>query len=401
MKRHLIITLLLAAGMQVGHTQGAEIVIGKVDIVYSNILKEKRAIWVYVPETNDKAQRFPVLYLLDAEEHFHSAVAIAKQLSGVLPDMIIVGITNTVRNRDLTPTHVKADAYVNEGYARVSGGGEDFLKFMRDELMPHVNATYPASSYKMFSGHSLGGLAVVNAFLHHNNMFNAYIALDPSLWWDNKKLVKDAQAILPAAKLSNKVLFVAIANNIPDGLDTLTVQNDTLNPNTILTRSVLSFVHAVGNANNIGLRWSDKFFPGERHGTVELLAEYDALHFVFDYYNFSTRPFTENPNLNIDSMVIAHYNLVSKNLGYKILPGEDMINELGYACMGNNKMNKAYTFFKMNTDNYPTSANAFDSIGEYYENIGNKKMAIESYEKSLSLHETEDTRRKLNELRKK
>lgn len=397
MKTLLIACLLLVAAVQFCYAQGAQIVIGKVDTIDSKILHEKRAVWVYVPEVSDKTQRFPVLYILDGEEHFHSAVAIARQFSGVVPYMMIVGITNTVRERDLTPTHVQPDDLVNEGDARISGGGEDFLRFMQQELMPHINATYPSADYKVFSGHSLGGLTVVNAFVHHTNMFNAYIAIDPSLWWQHQTLLKQAQAMLPAAKLDNKVLFLAIANNIPAGMDTLSVQNDTLNKGSILTRSAIKFLHALGTNNN-GLRWGAKYYPGERHGTVEMLAEYDALHFVFDYYHFSTREFDNNPNMNIDSFVTAHFNNVSKNLGYKVLPDEDLINQLGYTCMGLNKMDKAFNFFKMNIDNYPKSGNAFDSIGDYYQAVGNKQKAIDSYKESLRLNETPDTRRKLNEL---
>lgn len=375
--------------------QAQPIVIGRVDTVYSTILREKRAINVYVPATGDNTQRFPVLYLLDGEEHFESAVAIAKQLSGPLPDMIIVGITNTIRERDLTPTHVEASA-------KASGGGEQFLQFIQEELMPYINRSYPAAPYKLFSGHSLGGLTVINAFLNHTNMFDAYIALDPSLWWDDKKFVKQAQSQLPAMKFNNKTLYLGFANNMRPGMDTMAVQSDTLNERTLVTRSVIPFLHLLnGLDKNNGLTWGAKFFPTERHGTVELLGEYDALRTVFNYYQFNIQKFNDNPNLNIDSAVVAHYAMVSKKLGYKMLPTEDMINNLGYTCMSLNKMDKAYTFFKMNIDNHPTSANAFDSIGEYYEATGNKAKAIESYERSLSLHETADTRRKLERLKGK
>lgn len=379
--------------MQCVHAQADKIVIGNIDTLYSTILGEKRTVWVYVPETADKKQRFPVLYLLDGEDHFHSAVAIDRQLSGVLPDVIIVGIVNTVRERDLTPTHVEASAHE-------SGGGEKFLQFIEQELMPYINKKYPAAPYKVFSGHSLGGLTVVNAFVHHNSMFNAYIALDPSLWWDNKKLLHQAQAMLPTARFYNKVLFAAIANNMPPGMDTAAVQYDTLNSNTLVTRSTLPFIHALNNTRNNGLRFGYQYFPGERHGTVELLGEYYALHFVFNYYHFDTHVLDENPNLDIDSLVTDHFNTVSKNLGYTVLPGEDLINNLAYTCMGVNKMHEAYKFFKMNIDNYPTSSNAYDSMGDYYVSMGNKEKAAESFQKSLDLHETADTRRKLNEVKK-
>ena len=79
------------------------ITIGKVDKIYSNILKKNGRVWIYNPGQNSKSniQRYPVLYLLDAEEHFYATVGMIKQLNGVWPEMIVVGITNTNRNRDL------------------------------------------------------------------------------------------------------------------------------------------------------------------------------------------------------------------------------------------------------------------------------------------------------------
>jgi len=367
------------------------IVIGTTDIVYSKILNEKRVVLVHVPH-GDKDQRYPVLYILDGEDHFQSAVAIDEQLSGVLPDLIIVGITNTVRERDLTPTVVSTQGG--------SGGGEHFMDFIEKELMPYIDSHYPTAPYRVLSGHSLGGLTVMNAFFNHNTLFNAYIAIDPSLWWDGQQWIKKQEAGLPKLDLKNKSLFVAIANNIPAGLDTNTVQNDKSGMS-LVTQAVLPFVHYLKDQKPKGLRWAYKFYPTERHGTVELAAEYDALHYLFDYYHFGTVQFVGHPELDEDSVMEAHFKLVSERLGYKASPTEDLINEMGYDCMAMHKMTVAYKFFKRNVDNYPNDANAYDSLGDYYNDTGDKQKAIDAYAKSLSLHETADTRRKMEGLKGK
>ncbi|MDB5087786.1 MAG: hypothetical protein JWR09_1780 [Mucilaginibacter sp.] len=368
------------------------IVIGTVDTIYSTILSEKRTLMIHVPQGN-KDERYPVLYLLDGEEHFHSAVGIVQQMAGVIPDMIIVGIVNTVRDRDLTPTHVTD--------SKTSGGGEKFLKFIEDELVPYVNAHYPAAPYRVLSGHSLGGLTVVNTLLNHTKLFNAYIAIEPSLWWDNKKLLKQAQQQLSSIDLSKKSLFVAIANNMPPGVDTISVMKDTLNSNTQVTRSVLPFVKALKDVKPKSLRWNYKFYPNERHGTVELNAEYDALRYLFNYYLFREDQFDGHPELNVDSVLAAHFKMLSDNFGYTVVPSESLVNSLAYHCWGINKPKEAFSLFKRNIDNHPQSANAFDSIGEFYAGTGEKQKAIEAYTKSLSLQETVDTRRKLEELKTK
>ncbi|ASU32806.1 alpha/beta hydrolase-fold protein [Mucilaginibacter xinganensis] len=368
------------------------ITIGTVDTVYSKILGEKRTLMIHIPQGN-KEERYPVLYLLDGEEHFYSAAGIVQQMAGVMPDMIIVGIVNTVRNRDLTPTHVTD--------SKISGGGENFLKFIEDELIPYVNAHYPAAPYRILSGHSLGGLTVVNTLLNHTKLFNAYIAIEPSLWWDNKKLLKQAQRQLAVIDLSKRTLFVAVANNMPPGVDTISVMKDTLNSNTQLTRSVLPFVKALKDTKPKSLRWSYKFYPNERHGTIELNAEYDALRYLFNYYAFRSSQFDGHPELNADSVLISHFKMLSDNLGYTLIPAESLVNSVAYHCWELNQPKEALLLFKRNVENHPQSANAFDSLGDFYSGTGDKQKAIEAYTRSLSLQETVDTRRKLEEVKAK
>jgi len=214
------------------------IVIGHVDTVWSNVLNEERAILVHVPE-GSKTERYPVLYVLDGESHFQSAVAMVQQMAGVIPDMVVVGIVNTVRERDLTPTHVNPDKIENAGDAAISGGGGNFIKFIEKELIPYIDSKYPTAPYRVFSGHSLGGLTVMDAFFNHTALFNAYIAIDPSLWWDGQKWIKQAEANLSAGNFSTgkTSLFVAIANNIPPGMDTISVMKDT-SVMTVIPRAV-------------------------------------------------------------------------------------------------------------------------------------------------------------------
>jgi predicted alpha/beta superfamily hydrolase len=374
------------------------IVIGRVDTVYSKILNEKRIILVHVPG-GDKAQHYPVLYILDGESHFNSAVAITEQLSGTLPPMIVIGITNTVRDRDLTPTHINAGRNVTTGEASISGGGENFIKFIETELIPYVNAKYPATSYRVLSGHSLGGLTVINTLINHTALFNAYIAIDPSLWWDDEKWVNKIENDLPNHKFVNTGLFIAIANDLPPEIDTIALLKDTANLAPI-THALMPFVQKLRKTDPQGLRWSSKFYPNEWHGVVELNAEYDALRYLFNFYHFDMNQFITKPDLNADSLITIHYERVSAILGYKMLPRESNINNLAYYFLGRSKMDNAYALFKRNIINYPNSSSAYDGLGDYYVAKGEKRNAIEAFTQSLSLKETKDARAKLNELKK-
>ena len=139
------------------------------------------------------------MYLLDGESHFDMLTQYTEYLSrwdvNVIPEMIVVGITNTKRTRDLTPTESIINYFGKPDTNRISwmkpsGGNEMFLQFIRNELMPYIDKNYKTQFYKILAGHSFGALASINCMLVHPDMFDAYIAVSPSLWWDNEYLLK-------------------------------------------------------------------------------------------------------------------------------------------------------------------------------------------------------------------
>lgn len=370
--------------------------IGIVDKVYSKILNEERTLWIYNPAQNNRTnlQHYPVLYLLDGEAHFYATAGMLKQMSGVWGDVIVVGITNSDRNRDLTPAISNLK------------GGDNFIHFIKEELIPHIDSAYPTAPYRVFSGHSLGGLTVINTLLNDPQLFNAYIAIDPSLWWENKKLVQQAKQNFLKNKYQNISLFIARANDMPIGMDTLAALKDN-SINTILYRSAREFVNILKLKKNSGLRWDSKFYPGEVHETIPLNGEYDALRFLFDINQFKSNLLQINPEKykttasNIDSLFVAHFKKVSQRLGYTVIPPKDLVNQLGYSCLSFKKWDKAEFFFKMNISNYPQDANVYDSMGDFYEAKDDPKKAIESFTKALTLGNDAETRRKLDSLKAK
>lgn len=204
-----------------------KVVIGKVDSVYSNILKEQRKIWIYTPGmtsgNNDSTQRYPVLYLLDGDSHFASVVGIIQQMSQVngntvLPEMIVVAIPNTDRTRDLTPTHVTSDSpMLDSNLSKSTGGGENFAAFIEKELMPHIDSVCPTQPYRTLVGYSFGGLTVMNVLINHTKLFNAYVAIDPSMWYDKERFLATTKNKLLEKKYNGTRLYLGIANTMPEG----------------------------------------------------------------------------------------------------------------------------------------------------------------------------------------
>ncbi|HLA58571.1 MAG TPA: alpha/beta hydrolase-fold protein [Puia sp.] len=374
---------------------------GIIDSIYSPSLKEYRKLWIYTPEgyKRDHKSRFPVVYLLDGDGHFYSVAGMIQQLSEIngntiCPEMVVVAILNTDRTRDLTPTHVLNGVY---GRYETSGGAENFTAFIGKELMPYIESHYPVAPYRTLIGHSFGGLFAINTLINHTDMFNAYIAIDPSLWWDDQKLMKQGETALRENRFKNKSLFFAIANTMNPGMDTMQVAHDT-SVRTLHIRSNLLFAKDLDSHAGDGLRERWKYYNDDSHGSVPLIAEYDALHFLFDFYRM---PFQGNPDSLTASIVSDHYRSLSVNLGYTTLPPENNINNFGYHFMDEKSFEKAYDFFLLNITNYPKSSNVYDSMGDWYVTEKDNKKAMEYFEKALALENNPDTRKKLEKLKEK
>lgn len=404
--RFYFLSFLLFVFYLTAHGQtGNQIVIGTIDSLQSEILGEQRRVWVYTPNSGDQdlyaSQHYPVVYLLDGPGHFYSVVGMIKQLSTsngntLCPAMIIVGIENTNRTRDLTPTAAK-DGPLSQD----SGGGEPFISFMEKELIPYIQSNYPTQPYRMLIGHSLGGLTTINTLMHHTDLFNAYIAIDPSMWWDDRHLLHETETLLKTKDFTGKSLYLGIANTLPDEMTIKQLKKDTTD-DTNHMRAIFELSKALDKNEKNGLTYTYKYYENDDHGSVPLITEYDALRFLFDFYPLELN----GDDLNDATMTLAnkicdHYILVSNKMGYTIQPPESLINAIGYGAMGNENYQQAEYFFKMNVENYPTSFNVYDSLGDYYVSVDDKSNAIKAYENALSLRENVFSRNKLQALKKK
>jgi predicted alpha/beta superfamily hydrolase len=385
--------------------------IGKIDSVQSGILNEKRKIWIHLPEsysnTTFSKQRYPVVYLLDGDAHFSSVVGMMQQLSTVngntvCPEMIVVGIPNTDRTRDLTPTHVTNDPpYVDSAFASTSGGGEQFMAFIEKELIPYVESTYPTQPYRLLIGHSLGGLTVMNTLIHHTSLFNSYICIDPSMWWDREKLLKGTAQALKGQSFQNVSLYLGIANTMEKGMTIQKVKKDTAASSRHI-RAILALQGYLEQNKSNGLHYAGKYYGDDDHGSVPLITEYDAFRFIFKDYpiHFDFKDFQDTTDLLLNK-IVDHFQRISKTYGYTINPPESLINGLGYQSLSTKQYSKAKSFFLYNIKQNPSSFNAYDSYGDYLDASGDLTEAIEQYKKSLSIKENPESRKKLEALENK
>ena len=405
MKRLTIFVLILtlySCGAQSQTPPDNTIRIGKAEEFYSKTLQEKRRLLVYLP-----GSYYDTYFYKRRDTEKMGVASMIKQMSedggGLLfPEMIVVAILNTDRNRDLTPTRDTTETRMGRGSDNHNGGGEKFLSFMADDLIPHIDSLYPTTPYRVFIGHSLGGLMVVHTLIHHPQLFNGYVAIDPSIWYNKALLLRQSQETLPGEDLRGRSLFIGGANSLQPGSDTVSVMSDT---GSLFSRHMQGIFRMrnvlTKTSGDNHLRFSWKYYPEYNHNSVPLVAEYDGLRFLFDFYrlDFPYDTFGE-PSFKDDTILSAHYADISHRLGYTVSPPEIFVNNMAYMLMGKKQFDRAWYYFNMNIQNYPNSFNVYDSMGDLYLAKGDKTKAMESFTKSLTLRENPETRQKLEKLQK-
>jgi predicted alpha/beta superfamily hydrolase len=289
MLRFILFLLAVLLGLPGAAQPGNQTLLGHPDSLRSTILQENRKFYVHVPAgaagQQGGAKRYPVVYLFDADAQFATATSMIQYLSTnyntLCPEMIVVGILHADRRKDLTPTHVTADPpFLAAGAGKTTGGGEAFIAFLEQELLPYIDQRYPTQPRKLLIGHSLGGLAVMQIFVHHTPLFDSYVCLDPSMWWDHQALLKETKRALETRRFSGTAFYLGIAHTAGKGLALHKVLTDTTKE-TLHMRSILTLQRYLEHNPHNGLRYRGKYYPDDTHMSVPLIAEYDALRFLF------------------------------------------------------------------------------------------------------------------------
>ena len=149
------------------------------------------------------------------------------------------------------------------------------------------------------------------------------------------------------------------------GMDTMKVQKTVLHLRATFVLFLELNKYFLLNKQN-GINYQYKYYNTDDHGSVPLITEYDALHFLFSFYPLKlTLADQIDPNMAVITKIEKHYDDVSKHFGYKVKVPEAMANNLGYEELGKKKYEEAEYLFKLNTINYPESFNAFDSLGDH------------------------------------
>lgn len=356
--------------LSVARAVAQPIVHGERFTLSSKILDEDREILVSVPESYAHGnQKYPVLYLTDAQWQFDQTWSTAEFLTrnGIIPEVIVVGVTDPDRTHDLYATRADFKSGARTIPFPTSGNADQFLEFFEKELIPWTESKYRTSSLRILAGHSAGGNFALHAMRMKPGLFQAIIAASPWMAWDDFKELKLLVPFLEGPDLKARVLFISSAGEGPEmqqGIDGLTA--------------------ALKRRKDTSLRWGLSSYPNETHDSTVVKSYFDGMRMVLGGWSYPRDPQT---NLLMGSLedVKTHYATYGEHLGYTQLPPEYLVNELGYQFLHSNATEQGLAALRYNTESYPLSANTWDSLADAQEAAGKKDEALASCRKAVAL----------------
>jgi uncharacterized protein len=336
----------------------------------SKILGEERAFLVRTPRGYQQgSDKYPVLYITDGDRNIGHTATTVQFLAenGRMPEMIVVGISNTDRTRDLTPSNASLNELGQEVKFPTSGGADKFLDFIEKEVMPLVESKYRVQPYRVFAGHSFGGLLAIHAFSTRPELFNAYIAVAPSLQWDKEMVVKKSAELVKQRPELARTVYAALGNEPGAPME-----------------AFKRLQQVLGKSKVKGLEFGSDLMMDEDHGSIVMRAHDRGFRKVFAGWQLPR----EKDGAIAGGLAGAerHYAALTQRIGYEVKVPEALINQLGYQLLlQQKKVDEAIEVFKVNVERYPDSANVHDSLGEAYEAAGKLDLARAGYEKAIKI----------------
>jgi hypothetical protein len=309
--------------------------------------------------------------------------------------MIIVGIDNEIRIRDLTPNPSSKTPQgieskdFGERMAAGSGGGEKFIQFLEKELIPQIEAGYRALPYRICIGHSLGGLMASHLLVNHSGLFDAYLAIDPSLWWDGASMVHaaaEAFKAYPTQKIQRYFMSVVDSQQTPSEMG-------------FHLQSIHEFARILADNSPANLKWKLQVFPETDHSSIPLLSWYYGLRFLFEGYEPDLYAMMKDTGL-----IGKHFSGLEEKLGLKIPPPETVFEILIHYLTAPDRFpdaEKALIVVNMGLKFHPDSPHLNECLGDILAGKKQPEKARIAYEKALKLRpDNESLKKKLAKLGK-
>jgi len=223
------------------------------------------------------------------------------------------------------------------------------------------------------------------------------------LWWDKEKLVKETQQLLAIGNRKEKSLYVAAANSLGKGLDTVKVKKDK-SVSSEQIRANLKF-HDILDKNKDQLNFKWEYFKNEDHGSITIPAQYNGLRSVFSWFVFPEVWRFNTPEQysakELTDPYYTHYKKLSIRMKREVKPDWELVNDVGLHLLEDrNLLKRALAFIEMNVHFYPDESRSYVALGNYYVSQKEKPVAIKYYNKAIEIDGNEDAKGKLEQLQK-
>jgi len=265
-KKLSVLLLVLLASL---HAASAQVSVIKTDSIFSKVLNEQRKVTICLPEDYKPGPHaeYDVVYILDGETHFDDFLFIYRfaKREQLLPPLILIALPNVytregnMRDRDFLPEQTVDNPK--------AGGADDFIAFLKNELVPYINKTLPTSGDNSLFGHSLGGVFAMYVLLKEPGLFTNYYCSDPAFPWNNRRILTMAADAFTNTPELSKALWI---NGVEETFRNVGIEQ------------MDSILIAIAPK---GLRWRISIYPNETHMSVRLKGMYDGLRYAFDGYN--------------------------------------------------------------------------------------------------------------------
>jgi predicted alpha/beta superfamily hydrolase len=342
---------------------GRQIAIGERYEIHSEAIGETRGYFVHRPQDYDLGTaRYPLLIVLDGEWDFQHASTTVDFLAddSQIPAMLVVGIPNTDRTRDLIP--LGADAAEN--------GAQNFLEFITTELIPKLDRDFRTQPYRVFVGHSNGGLFGLYCLVGAPGVFKGFVLASPTLGDGDPELLRAAGSFLEARQDVAASVYLTLADETD-----------------LLSGSLELSSHLQRQAErDVGWSFAFRQYPDENHGTILLRSLYDGLKFVFEGWQ-APDAFALYERGGI-AAIEEHYAALSSRFGFDVPAPAQVLLAPAFSLYGQKRIDESERVILHTLELYPNDTNALLTAGRLYFDKGESRKAVEYLTKALLISPT-------------
>ncbi len=357
----LVVLFFSSRELSFAQEDGEDIVLGKYRVVHSRILDEDRLLFVHLPREYENTQlAYPVLYLLyvDIYNYFADAVIITEKLGGTgeIPPVIIIGVANTNRYRDLLPVKTRERSE--------AGGSDNFLKFLEEELIPHVDKTYRTKNFRILAGPQAAAVFSLYALITKPALFNAFLSENPFMNPENAAFLypKAEQLFKNTDSLKNFLYIKCETNERPQDLE-----------------YAEKFARLLESEKPEGFRFKVEFREPSGYFITPMPFR-EGLRTLFAGHKLP-----ENFQTNTVKDIVEYYEKLSAEYGFEVDPPSQMLTYEGDKLSQQGKTKDAIELFEYELGLYPKSLNALWRLGETYRWLGNLERARQYYRTFLDI----------------